>query len=123
MIVLDTSTKTLELVLGAAHTTNALEYNIVFYDVPRIAIVDNAEYIRGHSHGQSNGTTTVTILTAPPDSVSRNVELLSVYNKDTIEQSVTLKYDIAATERILLKAPLRPGETLTFTRGGGWQIL
>lgn len=123
MITLDLTTKKLELVLGAAHTTNALEACVFYYDVPRQAIDRYTEFLPGSFLTTSNGTTTVTLLAAPDSLSVRNVTDISVYNKDTIEQSVTVKVDYSATDYIIVKAPLRPGESLLYNKDGGWQII
>lgn len=123
MISLDATTKSLEVVLGSAVTTTAMDWNVYYYDVPSRTIQDQAEYRQGHAHGQTNGTTTVTLVNAPPNGVTRNITHISVCNRDTATKQVIIKMDISTTERWLVSPPLLSGETLMYSSNGGWQIL
>lgn len=123
MIALDTTGKKLEVVLDAAKTTYDMDFNVFYYDVPRRAITDNSEYPYGHSYGQTNGTTTVTLLAAPSQNNIRNVTSISIYNADTASKRVIVKYDISNTERIIINQTLLTTETLHYEHGSGWQVI
>lgn len=123
MLTLDVTTKKLEFVLGAAHTTNAVEASVFYYNVPRQSIDRYTEFLPSSFHVASNGTTTVTLLAAPPNAVVSNVNHIAIHNKDTITQTVTVKLDFSATEYILVKVALLTLETLIYESGNGWQVI
>ena len=122
MIALDSTSKKLELVLEAAHTTNALEASVFYYDVPRQSIQHHTEFLHASSHVASNGTTTVTLLAAPAASITRNVSTINVYNKDTVTQRVIIKID-TGTEYILINVSLTTKQTLIYESSTGWMVL
>jgi hypothetical protein len=59
---------------------------------------------------------------SPLTATQRIVDLINIYNKDTISQTVTVKFDANGTERILFKAVLASEEILTYCDGSGWTI-
>jgi len=111
VIILDASTK-LQSVLGAAHTTNALEWTVSYLDTV------------GHSPalatGTSNGGTDVDMLAA---AAGRAIKQITFHNADTVSQTVTIKTDAAATERRLCKVTLATLETLYYEDGAGWFVV
>lgn len=98
MIILDATTRSVEVLLGGAVTTNQL---------PIVAsYVDNTttSYTPGSSNTQSNNTTAVTAVAAPASSTQRQVKLLTVTNADTAAATVTVRYNDNGTTRTLFKA-------------------
>lgn len=70
-----------------------------------------------------NSTTDVTILSAPAASTFRDVDYLSVYNRDTASITVTIKYDASGTDTIIITATILTLETLFYVHGQGWGCL
>ena len=64
-------------------------------------------------NGQSNDTTDVTIVSAPGASTTRMIPRygLSIYNADTVAATIYLQLKDTATDRIIEKAVIDPGET------------
>jgi hypothetical protein len=122
-IALDTTAKTLEVLLGAAKTTNDCDYNVVYHDVAARSKADAHEIKHSHGSGATNGTGVVTLLSAPPNYTTRNVVYLSVHNADTVSQTVTVQVDTGGTNRVLIKKALSANETLVYEEGSGWQVL
>lgn len=118
MIVLDTSTKKLEIVLAGSVTTSQLEINAYYFDqFPQ----QQSQPASGHKATQSNNTTDVTVVAAPAlQGIRRNVHTFSCYNKDTASAIVTVKVDDGGTERILVKQTLNSGDSLNYEHGAGW---
>lgn len=116
MIVLDTTTDALEVVLGAAHTTSALKCVACWRDIT------TAAYTPGRTLIDTNGTTAVDAVGGPAASTQRVVDFLSVYNADTVTHTVTVKFDANGTEYILWNGTLVAGDTLTFCEGVGWSV-
>lgn len=111
MLILDASTK-LQLVLGGAITTNALEWTAHYLDTV------------GHSPalatGTSNNTTDVDMVAA---TAGRVIKAVAVYNADTVAATVTIKTDNSGTERRLCKVTLATLETLYYEDGSGWFVV
>lgn len=114
MIILTETTDKIQVVLGGAVTTNQLECLACYRDITTTA------YTPGRNGTLTNNTTDVDLVGSPAASTQRVVDLLSVYNDDTVSQTVTVKVDFNATEYILWKGTLVAGATLTYCEGVGW---
>lgn len=112
MIILDSTLKSLEIILTGAVTTNQLDYHIDYVDIDSTAAFAISTVSEGD--GTSNNTTAVTILAAPAANHVRQVKYLSVYNKDTVAAEVTVRINNNGTFRILVKTTLQLGETLQY---------
>ena len=106
MIVLDATTKKIVLFLGGAITTSQLEWVASYADSTATALTE------GNSHGTSNSTTAVDVVTAPAASTQRIIKSIIVHNKDTVSATVTVEMDISATRRRLCKVTLATLDTL-----------
>src|SRR5438874_165188 len=104
MIILDTTTRSLEVVLAGAVTTNQLPIVASFADYTTNAYVPTA------AQTQTNNTTAVTAVAAPASAATRIVKLVTIYNADSANITVTLRYKSGANTRILAKPTLAAGE-------------
>ena len=116
MLVLTETTDNLQVVLGATVTTNQLQCVSSWRDVTTTA------YTPGRSVINTNNTTDVSIVAAPSGSTQRVVDFVSVYNADTVNAEVTIKFDANGTEYIIYKATLVTGGRLEYTSENGWQV-
>lgn len=116
-MVLDATTKSLEIKLSGAVATNQLPCNCEWVDVTTTA------FTPGHTDVATNGATAVTLCAAPSSSTQRVIKHINVYNKDTAAVTVTVQYNNNSTLRELLVMALAVGQTLTWSPEGGWQIL
>lgn len=117
MIVLDSTSKALQVVLAAAAATE-LECQASWRDVTTSA------YTPGESSTLTNDTTDVTLVAAPGASTQRVIDYVAIYNADTIAHTVTVKTDNAGTERRHVRVTLRSGEALHYDgQGGAWRVL
>jgi hypothetical protein len=66
----------------------------------------------GQQNSITTGNTEVTICSAPAASAQRIIRYISVYNADTVAAVVTVNFQEASTERIIVKATLAAGESL-----------
>lgn len=112
MILLDATTKSLEILLAGAITTTQLPYTAHYVDITTATAVVSS---MAEGDGTSNSTTAVTIVAAPGASTTRQVKYLSVYNADTVAATVTVRLNNNGTTRILVKTTLQVGETLEYT--------
>lgn len=117
MIILDATTKTLEIDLDGAVAATQLPVVVSYVDITTTA------YTPGSSDTATNNTTAVTILAAPGASTQRQVKFISVYNADSATAAVTISYNNNATLRTIVKASLTTGYTLLYTDGEGWRVL
>lgn len=116
MIILPTTNDVLRITLGAAHTTNPLQLVASWRDIT------TTTYAPGNSLGASNGTTPANIVAAPGASTQRVIDFVSVYNADTIEQTVTLTQYDGTNSFVLWRGSLLPDERLEFVPGAGFKV-
>lgn len=117
MIVLDATTDNLEAVLGGTVTTNQPDYYVTYVDVT------TTTYTPGESHGALNNTTDVIIAAAPAASTQRQVKFLSIFNRDTVSVTVTVKLDDGSNQRTLWRGVLAANEMAQYADGEGWFTL
>lgn len=110
MILLDATTKSLELVLAGAITTSQLPYTVSYVELDATFAIAAAS----EGDGTSNNTTAVTVVAAPASGKVRQVKYLTVYNADTVAATVTVRINNNATMRILVKTTLQVGDTLQY---------
>ncbi|MFA5976506.1 MAG: hypothetical protein WC859_10145 [Elusimicrobiota bacterium] len=116
-MILDATTKSIEIDLGEAHTTAALPIVVDYVDLTTTTTV------AGSADTASNGTTTVTIVAAPAASTQRKVNYISVYNADTVQHVTTIQLNNNTTLRSLIVVTLGAGETLQYTDVNGWGLV
>jgi hypothetical protein len=71
-------------------------------------------FMEGASDGTLNGTTDVTLVSAPAASTRRLVKTIIIHNRDTIAQTITLKYVNGGNERFIGKYTLNPDESIFY---------
>ena len=114
MIVLTETTDKIQVVLGGSITTNQLQCASFWRDVT------TTTYLPGRTLVNTNNTTDVDVVGSPGASTQRVVDFLSVYNRDTVNATVTVKLDANGTEYILWKGILATGEMLQYNDKGGF---
>lgn len=124
MIVLDTTTKKLEVGLAGAVAANECHVTVVFYDVPAQAKADASEYRRAVSLAKTAGATPVTICAAPTrDGVVRCVEYICVQNADTSAATVTVRIDDGGTDYNQYAQSVASNKSLVYQDGAGWLVI
>src|SRR3990167_756330 len=116
MLILDATTKSIEIDLNGAVATNELDVTTHYTDITTTA------YTPGNTRTVTNGTTAVTIVAAPAASTQRHIETISVYNKDTASATVTIQENDNSTLGIIRKHTLLTLEHLEYEAGKGWQV-
>ena len=121
MIRLENTTVKLQVVLAGAVSANQLQCTVSFFDENV-----SGERTRGSSQQtNTNSTTDVDICNAlgtGKEGFIRNIDTLTVYNRDTAAATVTVKKDDGGTETILVKATLATLETLAYDHEAGWRV-
>jgi hypothetical protein len=117
MIILDATTKSLQIKLSGAITTNQLPFTSSYVDSTGTATTP------GEQDGTSNSTTAVTVVSSPASSTQRFVKHLVIQNADTAAATVTVIYNNNATLRNILVVTLAVGDQLIYEDGAGWACL
>lgn len=117
MIRLDTTTRTLEILLGGAVTTNNLPVTVSYSDKTSTA------YTGATQLSNTNGTTPVTILAPPAASTIRDVDYISVRNSDTVAATVTIRLNDNTTLYTVVIFTLASGDVFLYTHADGWKVL
>jgi len=100
---LEGSTDALELVTSAA---GSIDYDVTWSNVTATALTTP-----GTTKGNVNTATTTTILAAPSASNWRYIRAATFHNASTtVSNSLTLQIDVSATNRLVAKFTLAPGE-------------
>lgn len=115
-MILDTTTKSLQVILAAAVATAQLPCVAAWADISTSA------FTPGSSDTQTNGTTAVTLVAAPATSTQRQIKSLTVYNADTTNATVTVRLNNNSTLRIVVSVILAPGQTLQFAENS-WSVI
>lgn len=120
MILLDTTTRSLEFKLAGAVTTNQLPFVSCYVDIETAGfgvtgILSN--------NGLSNNATAVTVVAAPGASTSRQLKFLSVRNADTAAATVILQYNDNATVREIGRWTLDVNDTMQFIDNAGFSVI
>ena len=126
MIYLDSTLLKLEAILAGAVAANQPEAHVHFREIPSQTKPTFEEYLGATKRTATNGANDVTICAAPGAAGrTRNIDTVSIYNKDTANVTVTVKTDDGTTEFIIRKQLLAPGESLCYEgreSGRGWYV-
>jgi len=114
---LDATTKSLEIKLGGAVTTNQLPVAVSYVDISQSTFSVTA---MSSTDTQSNGTTAVTIVAAPGATTTRVPKRIWIRNADTVSATVTVQLNNNATLRPEVVFTLLTGETLIYEDAAGW---
>ena len=107
MLVLDTTSKSITIVMsGAAATTNP-SFTAAYADN------NGTTFTEGANDGVLNGTTAVTVVAAPAASTRRIINTITVENTDTAAVTITVGYLNTASTRTIVKVTLQVGDTWT----------
>lgn len=112
MIVLNTPTDSLELVLAGAAATTELPWSAHWVDV---LTLDQSVVSIGKSDGVTIGATGVTVLPGPASGHTRTLKSFFLFNGDTTGATATFRLRTATTTRIIVKPLLTTGDTLEYT--------
>lgn len=105
----------LQIVLGGSITTNQLQCLTTYKIYTTTATTD------GKLAVNTNNTTDVDLAGPPGASEVYDIQNINVYNKDTVNQTVTIKLDVSATETILYKGIVGVGDVISWSAEGGWR--
>lgn len=113
-MILDATTKTIEVVLEGAVSTNQLDVTSGYADS-----FPGGAFLPGEQDTSTNGATPVTAVSAPAANVQRMVNEVRVYNKDTATHTVTIQLNDNGTRRVLQKQSVTAGNVIWYAPAGG----
>lgn len=116
MIVLDGTPTIVEVLLGSGVSSVELPITAHYVDVT------DTTYKPGSFHTITTGTSAVTAVFTVGSGV-RQVKLLTIYNADNANATVTVRLKFDATTRILVKVTLAVASTLIYTDGEGFRVM
>lgn len=116
MIILSLQTDKLTVTLGEAHST-APQCFASWRDRT------SSTFVAGRTVINTNGTNPVDLVASPEGATQRVVDFLTVFNGDSINAVVTIKFNANSTLYTLFKATLAAGETLVYQEGVGFMVL
>ena len=112
-VTLEGNTDALELVTS---TSASIDYNVSWLNVTATALTTP-----GRTAGNVAAATTTTILAAPAASNWRHVRSIELYNAGTAVNTLTIQRDVSGTNRLIYKAVLFAGESITMLEDGQWR--
>ncbi len=116
MLILDSNTKALQIVLASAVAANSLHFTASYADM----LASRASL--GSSQGSTDGANPVVIVAAPPSGMQRQIRSLSVHNTDTANAKVLLQNNDNGTLRNLFVVTLNPGDNLVYEDNHGFTV-
>lgn len=119
MIILDTTTRKLQVLMAGAATTTNPDYVAHYVDITPAS----ESFAPGSSNGTLNGTTAVDVVAAPAASTYRQIKALSITNLDSVTNTITVRYNDNGTSRKIIVASIATGYSLNFEETNGWYVL
>jgi hypothetical protein len=104
-LILDTTTKTIKVVMSSAATTTNPDFTVSYADN------NGTTFTEAAGDGALSGTTDVTVVAAPASGYRRVIKGIFIENKDTAAVTITVKYDNNGTQRNIAKVTLNVGDT------------
>jgi hypothetical protein len=104
-LVLDTTTKTIKVVMSGAATTTNPDFTASFADN------NGTTFTEAASDGSLTGASDATVVSAPASGYRRIIKKIFIENKDTAAVTITVKYDNNGTQRNIVKVTLQVGDT------------
>lgn len=117
MLRLTTVNDKIQFVLAGSITANHLQLYASWKDYTSTTCLE------GRNATVSNNITDVDLVGSPGASTYREVDNIIIYNSDTVNATVTIKFDISGTETTLQKVTLATGETLIYSAKKGFYTL
>lgn len=117
MLRLDSTLRKIEILLGGVVASNQLAFVASWSDAT------TTSYSGGATPGVTSDTTPVTVVDAPVAGVVRDVDYVSVVNRDTFAAVVTLQYNDNGTSYPIVVITLEVGSQLVYTHGSGWNVV
>jgi len=117
MLVLTGTSDLIRVIMAEVHTTNEMDCYSTYRDITTSA------FTPGRNGIATNGTSNVSLVGSPASSTQRVIDTLSVYNRDTITHTLTVKFYDGSNEFILWYGSLATTEKLEYLEGVGFRVI
>jgi hypothetical protein len=117
MIILSATTDKLQAVLGGTVTANQMQCLSFWRDTT------TTDFTPGRTLVNTNNTTDIDLVGSPVLGHQITVDFISIYNNDTSNQTLTVKFDANGTEYILWKGVIGTGEKLEYSDKMGFVVI
>lgn len=104
-LVLDSTLKTIQVSMAGVATTTNPDFTASYADNNGVVFAEGA------NDGALNGTTDVAVVAAPASGYRRIIKKITIENKDTVANTVIVKYDNNGTQRTIARVTLNPNDT------------
>lgn len=116
MIILDTTTRRLQVVLGAAGALPFVSsWTLITGSTQRVTA-------QATTTGTTNGTTPVDLVAVPGLGSIKQIIAVTIRNDSGAGADVTVRYDDNGTARDIVGFALDDGDMLQYTDGEGWRV-
>lgn len=119
-IVLDSTTKKLEVTLAAA---GALPVTVNYIDITGQTKPDYSAYKPATKLSTTNGTNAVTICESPAQGVVRVINYICIYDADAGAETVNIILDDNGTDYQQAQISLAATESAVWTPESSWQVV
>lgn len=116
MIILDTITRRLQVLLGAAGALPFVSsWTLITGSTQRVTA-------QATTTGATNGTTPVDLVAVPGIGSIKQIIAVTIRNDSGAAADVTVRYDDNGTARDIVGFALDDGDVLQYTDGEGWRV-
>lgn len=120
MIILDTTARSLQILLSGAKTTNDCPFVSSWVDITS----STSAYLPSALPSNTNGVTAVTIGSAPASGHTIQMKSFLVKNADTVASTFTIRYVYSGpTNADVITVALQVNESLIYEDANGWYVL
>lgn len=116
-MLLDTTTRSIQVVLAGAITTSQLKVTADWADMTATATTPGSTVV------STNSATPVAAVVAPAASTQRKINVMTIYNADTVSATVTIRYNDNGTFYPIVTIAVPAGYTLFWTDVAGWVVM
>lgn len=117
MIILETTTDSLQVSLAGNVATNQLPCIVSYRETTTTTFSPKRNVV------DTNNTTDVDLVAAPGASTQRVIDFISIFNNDTTNATVSVKYNLNSVKYIIQTVVLASGERLEYQEGRGFCVI
>ena len=117
MIILTSTTDNLQVVLGQTVGANQMQCYASFRDIASTTVTPGSRVV------VTNNVTAVNVVEAPSASTQRVIDFITIYNSDTDQNDVTIRFNDNGTTYILFKTRLAVGDKIEYHEGKGFKVI
>ena len=116
-MIISTSTDIIQVKLSSAIITRQLNFYSAYNNITSTSTITPTK-----TFGNTNNTTAVTLMPSPGSSQQNQLRYCSIYNCDSVDNTVTVQLSGASGTRTLFTAYLFVGDYIQYTPTMGWQV-